>query len=674
MPVGRRPAQVLPFDYWADLAQGALGVAGAVVAVTEGRRQVVRGLGGRFTTWWPGPELLADHGLCARVADLGRPLLNGGRETGAGAELQRPGAEYLVSFAGVPIRSPEGEVLGTLCVVEEEPREWSGSDVALLEGFARAVAAELQVGREQEARRRAEAAMHRAEAKFRTIFDSTALGIALIGQDGWLIRSNSALQRMLRSDEEELRGRRFVDYLHPDEVEEAGRVFEQIARGSSESHQLEQRFVLADGGDMWGHVIASSVRDRHDRPLCGLALVEDVTQRKSAEAALQESQRQLLLSQRMEAVGRLAGGIAHDFNNLLTAIGSFAQLLQLEMEPRSDTDLYVGEIQKAASRAGALTRQLLAFSRQQVLRAQRLDLNHVVAEVESMLRRVIGENIELVTRLDPAIPPVMADPGQVEQVLMNLVVNARDAMPFGGRVVIQTLASEITEEEAGTYAYEVTPGSYVRVVVSDSGEGMGDETLARIFEPFFTTKEPGKGTGLGLSTAYGIVKQSGGYIWASSEIGVGTTFDIYLPRAEGEAAPAEREGREQRVRGGSETVLLVEDEKTIRTLAERILMRHGYTVLAAANGVEALRIAEAHGSRIDLLLTDVIMPGMNGRTLAQRLQARRPELPVLFMSGYTADAIRQYGVFDPDAFFLDKPFTPDLLADAVRNALDRSGE
>ncbi|HET7322068.1 MAG TPA: ATP-binding protein, partial [Longimicrobiaceae bacterium] len=375
---------------------------------------------------------------------------------------------------------------------------------------------------------------------------------------------------------------------------------------------------------------------------------------------------------RMEAVGRLAGGIAHDFNNVLTVIGSFAQLLQREVPGGSQAAHYVSEIEKAAARSTSLTRQLLAFSRQQVLKLQRLDLNEVIVDMETMLRRLIQEDILLVTRLEPELPPVRADPGQMEQVLMNLAVNARDAMPDGGRLLIETAAVELSDEDARRYPYQVNPGRYARIRISDSGTGMDADTLERIFEPFFTTKEMGHGSGLGLATVYGIVKQSGGYIWADSTPGGGTTFDVLLPVRLQELPEPGPEAAEPRPTGGSETVLLVEDEPSIRAIASHILTRQGYTVLEATDGTAALHLVDEAEGRIHLLLTDVVMPGMNGRVLAEHLQQRLPDLPVLFMSGYTADALEFYGI-ERGTSFLDKPFTPDSLSAAVRKVLDREG-
>ncbi|HEV2751850.1 MAG TPA: ATP-binding protein, partial [Gemmatimonadales bacterium] len=393
-----------------------------------------------------------------------------------------------------------------------------------------------------------------------------------------------------------------------------------------------------------------------------LVLAHDVTAQRHLEHQLRQSQK-------MEAVGQLAGGIAHDFNNLLTAILGSTQLLLHNMpsgDPRRED---AEEIKHAGLRAAELTRQLLAFSRRQVLAPKVLDLNAVVANMDRMLRRLLGEDVELVTSLDPIAGAVNADPGQLEQVLLNLAVNARDAMPTGGRLSIETARFTLHEEHVER-RHRLPPGDYACLVVADTGVGMDEATQAHLFEPFFTTKEVGKGTGLGLATVYGIVKQSGGYIWVYSEPGRGTTIKVYLPRVPGATeapapAPPPRE-----VRGGHETVLLVEDATPVRTLARRSLEACGYRVLDAADGPAALELSARHGDPIDLLVTDVVMPGMSGRELAERLAPQRPSMKVLYTSGYTDDAMVRQGVLTAGVAFLQKPFVPDSLARKVREVLD----
>jgi diguanylate cyclase (GGDEF)-like protein len=401
----------------------------------------------------------------------------------------------------------------------------------------------------------------------------------------------------------------------------------------------------------------------------------DMTERKRAREALRQSEEQLRQSQKMEAVGRLAGGVAHDFNNLLTAITGYSQLALNGLGDRDPVRKDIEEIRKAADRAASLTHQLLAFSRRQVLEPKVLDLNAVVADMETMLRRLIGEDIDLISILDPAAGQVTADPGQLEQVLLNLAVNARDAMPQGGKLVIETANAELDEAYAARHV-AVRPGPYVMLAVSDTGHGMDAETRARVFEPFFTTKEPGKGTGLGLSTVYGIVKQSGGHIWVYSEPEHGTTFKIYLPRVEDAAETPVPHAQPLTPAGGAETILLVEDDGGVRSLARRVLESKGYRVLEARQGDEALAISAWYDGPIALMLTDLVMPGKGGRELARCFASVRPDMRVLYMSGYTDNAIFQQQVFDPGTAFLSKPFTPDELARKVREVLDtaRSGE
>lgn len=390
--------------------------------------------------------------------------------------------------------------------------------------------------------------------------------------------------------------------------------------------------------------------------------IEDMTEQRQAEE-------QLRLAQRLEAIGRLAGGVAHDFNNLLSVILSysgFALGSLREPDPMREDLL---EIQSAGERAATLTAQLLAFSRKQVLESKVLDLNRIVADLRTMLRRLLGEDIVIVTRLADDLGHIKVDPGQIEQLIVNLAVNARDAMPLGGTLTIETANVELDQDYASTHV-GVHPGNYVLLTVSDTGHGMGLKTQQHLFEPFFTTKERGKGTGLGLATVYGIVKQSGGSIWVYSEPGMGAVFKIYLPMI---TAPADELGRRQvaTLATGSETVLVVEDDHMVRRLTERILRNAGYRVLSAAGGAEALLISEK-GGQIDLLLTDVIMPGLSGRELAARLQSVRPNLKVLFMSGYTENAIAHHGVLDPGTYFMSKPLTAPDLTRRVRDVLDGS--
>lgn len=395
-------------------------------------------------------------------------------------------------------------------------------------------------------------------------------------------------------------------------------------------------------------------------------IVEDITERRSLEEQLRQAQK-------MEAVGRLAGGVAHDFNNLLTIIKGYGELMLEQLSPSDPLRSEVEEVRKAADRAASLTRQLLAFSRQQVLAPKVVDLNNIVANMDKMLRRLMGEDVQVATHLDPQLGRIKADPGQVEQVIMNLAVNARDAMPTGGKLTIVTGNIEIDPTSAAEHL-SMQPGSYVMLAVSDSGTGMDEETRLRVFEPFFTTKESGKGTGLGLSTVYGIVKQSGGYIWAYSELNVGSTFKVYFPRVH---APVEFSSGKTSAAGqvylGHETILLVEDEDGVRGLVREVLQKNGYHVLECRHGGEALQLCERHGGKIHLLLTDVVLEHMSGRELSTRLTHLRPDMRVIYMSGYTPEAIVHHGVLAPGTAFLQKPFTTQALARKVREVLDGEG-
>jgi nitrogen-specific signal transduction histidine kinase/ActR/RegA family two-component response regulator len=385
------------------------------------------------------------------------------------------------------------------------------------------------------------------------------------------------------------------------------------------------------------------------------------------ELILEESLRQ---AQKMEAVGRLAGGVAHDFNNILTVINGYTELLltrHADNPELQNRDLH--QIKLAAERAASLTRQLLAFSRKQILQPKMLNLNTVVSDMNMMLHRLIGEDLELITILEPQLGQVLADPGQLEQVIMNLAVNARDAMPKGGKLILQTANINLDGSDTPRYP-DVGPGPYVLLAVSDTGRGMTKEVQAHIFEPFFTTKEVGKGTGLGLATVHGIVEQSDGHIWVESEPGLGTTFNIYLPRREA-TETAQTADTPHRAAQGVETVLLVEDEEQVREFAHRILEMSGYRVLAAPNGPAALTLVDQELGPIDLLLTDMIMPGgLNGLELAQYLRGRRPQLKVIYMSGYTDDALIDRSLFTPDFTFLQKPFNAASLTGKLREVLN----
>ncbi len=500
-------------------------------------------------------------------------------------------------------------------------------------------------------RKDSERHLRERERQFRAVFDNALDATVLLDDARALIDTNPAAGELFRLPADALLGRTLDEFL-PDRVELPGLWTDFIERG-----ELTGEFTLTVGDGSRRDVELSA--RAHTLPGRHLMVLRDVTEQRQLEAQLHHATK-------MEAVGRLAGGIAHDFNNLLTAILGSAEFLAMELPVSSPHLEDVEEIRRAAARAASLTQQLLAFSRRQVLHPKVLDLNAVVEGVRRMLGRLIGEDIALETRLQPGLGRVRADPGQMEQVLLNLAVNARDAMPGGGRLIIETL------EEDPPESWDDAPLHCVALHVSDSGVGMDERTRTRLFEPFFTTKDPGKGTGLGLSTVYGVVQQSGGFIELDSAPGQGSTFRIYLPRVEDEAdggmGPSPGAGA-----GGSETILLVEDEESVRRLARRILNGLGYRVLVADNAQEALRLLGQRSGPLDLLLTDVVMPGMSGPELAELVAAEQPGLKVIFMSGYTTESMEQHGVLESGRAFLQKPFTPQALSYLLRQVLTAGG-
>ncbi|HEV8263838.1 MAG TPA: response regulator [Gemmatimonadales bacterium] len=519
--------------------------------------------------------------------------------------------------------------------------------------FVPVIERELREAADRRARRE-------SEATLRTLVDQAPLGIYRSSPAGAFLAANAALARILGYDSP-------ADVLRLDmtrdvyaDPAERQRLLDRDTYTDREYDEVEATWKRKDGRRITVQLSVRAVRSTTGAVEYYETFVRDVTDQRQLE-------RQLVQAQKMEAVGRLAGGVAHDFNNLLTVILSYSELLLEDRAPGDPVREDIEQIRKAAEGASALTRQLLAFSRQQVLEPKVLDINEVLAGTEKLLTRLLGDDVKLTTSFAADLGQVKVDPGQLEQIVMNLAVNARDAMPEGGDLVIETANVEM--DEAYVRGHDIAQlGRYVMLAVSDTGTGMDAQTQARIFEPFFTTKEAGKGTGLGLATVYGIVQQSGGFIWVYSEVGHGTTFKVYLPRVD---APVDRAApAAPAAAGGHETVLVVEDQAAVRDVTRRMLERQGYTVLEAADGETALRVAEQHHGSIDLLLTDVVMPGRSGRQLATELVALRPEMRVLYMSGYTDDAIVRHGILQLGVAYLQKPFTPDLLAGKVRAVLD----
>lgn len=579
-------------------------------------------------------------------------------------------AARIILDEGIPAAIREGTWSGETAVRSRDGSERPVSQLILAhkapDGGVRFLST---IARDITERKGAEEALRLSEKKYRDIFEFAPIGIFQSTSDGRYIAANAALTRILGYDSpEELMQINTAD-IYFDSGQRAAIIDEYDQIG--QALDIELLWKKKDGSPVWVQLSAFAVKDERGKTIRYESFVRDVTERKHTQEALQRTEEQLRQSQKMEAVGRLAGGVAHDFNNLLTAIIGCAELIWVQINSNDPLRPTIEEIIKAGERAAALTSQLLAFSRKQMLQPKVLDLNSVVTNLEKMLWRLIGEDIELVTVLAPDLGRVKADPGQVEQVILNLIVNSRDAMPDGGKVIIET--SNINLGDVSSHP-DTRPGPYVMMAVSDTGAGMDVETRLRIFEPFFTTKETGQGTGLGLSTVYGIIKQSGGDISVYSEAGAGTTFKIYLPRVE-EAAGTERRSGERiskfaSMPKGSETVLVVEDDQTVRKLACQALRLSGYHVLEAANAGEALLICERQDGVIHLMLADVIMPQMSGRELAVRLAPMRPEMKTLFMSGYTDNAVFLQGGLEEGVAFIQKPFTPNSLSSKVRRVLD----
>ena len=515
---------------------------------------------------------------------------------------------------------------------------------------------------------RAAQALQESESRFRAIFEQAAIGMADASLDARFIRLNQRFCEITGYSREELLGLTFREITHPDDLAQDEQLVAQLLSGELSSFAVEKRYLRKDGGVVWANLLVSLLRSPSGDPLHFVAVVEDITGQKRAEDERRHLERQLLQAQKMESVGRLAGGVAHDFNNHLTVINGYCAMLLDEMGADDPLREPVGEILLAGNRAAALTQQLLAFSRKQVAEPRVISLNDVVAEAGKMLSRLIGDDIEIVTHFDAGLGSVVADPSQMNQVLMNLAINARDAMPDGGRIIIETSNTDIDEGYAAQHA-GVEAGPYVLLSITDTGAGMTQEVVQHIFDPFFTTKGIGVGTGLGLSTVYGIVKQAGGWIWVYSEPGQGSTFKVYLPRAGGAPEPLRAPVPAAETLRGTETVLVVEDQPEVRKLTLAMLESRGYRLLEAANGNEALSLCEHHPEPIHLLITDVVMPGMTGRELAMRLVALRPSLKTLYTSGYTANAIVHEGVLDPGVAYLPKPFSPAQLAAKVRDVL-----
>ncbi|HVW83113.1 MAG TPA: ATP-binding protein, partial [Bryobacteraceae bacterium] len=507
-----------------------------------------------------------------------------------------------------------------------------------------------------------EAALRRSEARYRELFENSPYGMFCSTPDGTLLDANPALITMLGySSKEELLSRNLIRDICEEPNAQAGLRDRLLQQGRAEAAEVKWR--RKDGKVITVRISGREIQGEDASVNQMEAIAEDITDRKLLEDQFRQAQK-------MEAVGQLAGGVAHDFNNLLTIINGYSDLLLIKLQKDDPERNLVEQIREAGWRSAALTRQLLMFSRKQITAPRHIDLSAVVTGVEKMLERIIGEDIALRTYPCPEPCVVQADPARIEQMVMNLAVNARDAMPQGGELILRTDRVELDETSAQRHV-GIRPGCYVALTVSDTGNGMTEEVMNHLFEPFFTTKGPEKGTGLGLAVVHGIVKDSEGHIEVESQAGQGTTFRVYLPEGEKsdapDAAPPASEGASPR---GAETILLVEDNHALRALTSDILRSHGYFVLEAVDGVNGIRLAQGYQDRIDLLATDIVMPGLGGRQLAEQLSAVHPETKVLYLSGHTDDAVARHGVVQDAVQFLEKPFAPEVLALKIRGVLD----
>jgi PAS domain S-box-containing protein len=514
----------------------------------------------------------------------------------------------------------------------------------------------------------ANVATRQSEDRFRLLVNGVKdYAICMLDPSGNVASWNAGAERIKGYTAEEIIGKNLSVFYEPADAKDGRPQANLTVAAETGRAEDEGRRVRKDGSTFWANVVLSPIHDSAG-VLLGFAMIaRDLTERRHLEEQLQQSQK-------LEAIGSLAGGVAHDFNNLLSIILSYSEMLAADLKEGDPMRDDLGEIRGAGLRAVALTRQLLAFSRRQVLQPKIVDLAEIIGGMEKMLRRLIGEDVELIVSGASGLGKIIVDPGQVEQIIMNLAVNARDAMPTGGKLTIET-AEVVLDQRYASEQVGAKPGPHIMLAVSDTGIGMDRATQARIFEPFFTTKDKGKGTGLGLSTVFGIVRQSGGTIWVYSEPGEGTTFKIYFPIADRAVAFASASSlpAERRTLRGSETILLVEDEERVRILARTILRKHGYNVLEAQSGGDAFLLCEQHTATIHLLLTDVVMPRMSGRQLAERLLMVRPGMKVVYMSGYTDDAVMHHGILDSTIAFLQKPITPEALARKVRETLGSAG-
>jgi two-component system, cell cycle sensor histidine kinase and response regulator CckA len=554
--------------------------------------------------------------------------------------LRKDGTEFYGETTATILREADGAISGYICITRETTQ-----------------------------RKQAEETLKKSDARFHSYFDMPMHGIAITSPDKEWIEVNNQLCSILGYTREEIVRMTWTEITHPDDLAADLEQFNRVLSGQIEQYKMDKRFIRKDGSVVWTKISVGCVRKSDGGVDYIVGVMDNITERKRAEEEKAKLETRLHQAQKMESVGRLAGGVAHDFNNMLAVILGNVEMALEQGDPAQPIHNHLTEIHNAAKRSADLTRQLLAFARKQTITPKVLDLNETVAGMLIMLERLITEDIHLDWQPGVDLWPVRLDPSQIDQILANLCVNARDAIADIGRITIETGNSTLNWDFCAAHAGSV-PGEYVRLAVSDNGGGMDKETLSHIFEPFFTTKGVGKGTGLGLATVYGAVKQNGGFIDVCSEPGQGTTFTIYLPRHVGKAGLARTESATGPAVRGRETILLVEDDPTILKMTAMILQRQGYTVLAASSPGEAIDLAREYAGEIQLLMTDVVMPEMNGRDLARNLLSLYPQLKRLFMSGYTADVIAHHGVLDEGIYFIQKPFTKLSLAAKVREVLE----
>lgn len=640
----------------AERTQELTGADGAAFELLEGEEMVYRAASGT-TAPFVGLRLNVHSSLSGRCVLTREVLVCDDSESDPRVDREACRKVGVRSMIVVPLPQSD-RLVGVLKVLSAHPHAFQIRDRWTLELMAVLLGGMANHAAQAEAQAEA---LRQSEERYRTIVENTGEGIWMVDAQLRTTFVNPRLAQMLDYPEEEMCGLSPEQFFFEEDREQVDKRF--AARRSGHKDLLDVRLRRRDGSAAWFLASATPMMGNHNEFLGSLALLTNITERRHMEE-------QLLQAQKLESVGRLAGGIAHDFNNLLTAILGYGELAQEETNENPYVNECLGNMIEAANRASRLTGQLLAFARKQVIEPKIVNLNDLILGLDKMLRRLIGENIELLLLPSENLNFVRVDPGQFEQIVANLVINARDAMSRGGKITVET-HNAILDDEYCRSNEGVLPGDYVVLIVSDTGTGMDAAVKLHIFEPFFTTKEQGRGTGLGLATVYGIVKQAGGHIWLYSEPGVGTTFKIYLPRTSETPVTTETMSALPNALDGAETLLLVEDEAAVRELTAQTLKRYGYTVLEAANGEEALQLVKGREADVALLVTDIVMPKVDGRELAVRLQKENPALKILYTSGYTENAILHHGILEPGIAFLAKPFTLTQLMRKIREVFDK---